>query len=327
MIRASFAQTSSAWLVAAGPALVMLLAQLVWVLQSDVAFEETAIQASAERARRIDARRRRGARAGESQGKVKRTLRLAPTGSPTIAIVWKNILLLMRTTRLGSIVGLGIMSVVFALPAVESRGIDARFAATAALVMVLLLIVLGSRVLQNDLRQDTEHLATLKTLPLSGSRLVSAEVASSALPIALLQLLLVIAAFGLTVGDASIGIPLATRTLILSLAPIVLLAVNATTVTIQNAAALLFPGWVRATPIVGGGIEAMGQGILATGVLLLTFVIALLPAGAVGGVVWWACSSVPNGWVLAVLCAAAALLGETWWAISALGRRFERLEP
>lgn len=328
IVRPSFAQTSSAWIAVAWPALILLLVQLVWVFQSDVAFEETAVQASAERARRIDARRRRGARvAPESSKKVKRTLPLAPTGAPAIAVVWKNTLLLMRTRRIGPIVGLAIMAVVFALPSIEARGMDARFVAFASLVMVGLLVVLGSRVLQNDLRQDTEHLATLKTLPLAGHRLVAAEVASAALPIVVLQLVLVVVAYFATLDDPMMSIPLGTRTLAFSLAPIVLVAVNATTVTIQNGAALLFPGWVRATPIVGGGIEAMGQGILATGVLLLTFVIALLPALLVGAVAGWMLSGVPNGWVVAVLVSAVVLLGETWWAIHGLGRRFERMEP
>jgi hypothetical protein len=328
MIRPSFAQTRSGWVATIWPAIVMLLIQIVWVLQSDVAFEETAVQASVERARRIDARRRRGVRsAADSTGKAKRTLRLAPVGTPSVAIVWKNTLLLARTRRIGPVVGLAIMSVVIALPSVESEGMDARFIAMAALIMAGLMIILGSRVLQNDLRQDTEHLATLKTLPLTGRRLVGAEVASSALPIALLQLALVTIAYVLLLGDTTLPVPLVTRTLLLTLAPIVLAAVNATTVTIQNAAALLFPGWIRATPIVGGGIEAMGQGILATGVLLLTFVIALLPATFVCAVLWWLVSSVPNGWVFAVLAAAIVLLGETWWAIHGLGRRFDRLEP
>ena len=328
IVRPSFAQTSSAFLIVAWPALLMLLVQVVWVLQSDVAFEETAVQASAERARRIEARRRRGAApAPESGGKPKRTLPLAPIGAPTVGIVWKNTLLLARTRRLGPVVGLAIMAVVVALPAVEARGLDGRFVATASLTMVGLLIVLGSRVLQNDLRQDNEHLATLKTLPLPGRRLVVAEVASSALPIAVFQLVLVVVAYVFTLGDPTIPLSVPTRTLILLLAPLILAAVNATTVTIQNAAALLFPGWVRATPIVGGGVEAMGQGILATGVLLLTFLIALLPAAVAYGLVWWACSRLPNGWVIATLAAAATLLAEAWWAIRGLGHRFERLEP
>jgi hypothetical protein len=219
------------------------------------------------------------------------------------------------------------MAIVLSLPAVESRGLDSRFVAIAALMMVLLLIVLGSRVLQNDFRQDAEHLATLKTLPLAPARLVGAEVISSALPISVLQIALVVVAYIATLGDSELPIPITMRTSVLLLSPVVLLSVNATTVTIQNAAALLFPGWVRATPVVGGGVEVMGQGILATGMLLLTFVIALLPAAAAAVATMWLMARVPNAWIAAVAVGASVLLGETWWAIRGLGRRFERLEP
>ncbi|HEY2851338.1 MAG TPA: putative ABC exporter domain-containing protein [Gemmatimonadaceae bacterium] len=327
IVAPSFAQTSAQWLRVAGASLVMLVIQFVWVIQSDVAFEEAAVQASIERARRIEARRRRTGRSAPAQTKGKRTLPLAPVGIPAGAIVWKNTLLLMRTGRIGSVIGLAIMAIVLPLPTIESRGIDGRFVALASLVMVLLLIVLGSRVLQNDFRQDADHVTTLKTLPLTGAQLVGAEVMSSALPIALLQLVLVIVAFVATVGDATVPLPLGIRAAILVLSPIMLIAVNATTVTIQNAAALLFPGWIRVTPIVGGGVEAMGQGILVTGILLLTFVIALLPAAAVFAMVWWLLVRLPNAWIVAVLAAAATLLAETWWAVRGLGRRFEKLEP
>jgi ABC-2 type transport system permease protein len=324
----SFAQTSSDWVGAAGAAFVMLVAQLIWVIRSDVAFEEAAVQASAERARRIDARRRRsgGARPSARQ-KAKRTLRLAPTGTPAWAIVWKNTLLLMRTGRAGSIVGLALMAIIVSLPALESRGFDGRFVAIVALMMIGLLIVLGSRVLQNDFRQDADHLATLKTLPIAGSRLVGAEVLSSALPISTIQIALMFLAYGATLGDVDLPIGLGTRTAVLLMSPIVLVILNLTTVTIQNGAALLFPGWIKATPVVGGGIEAMGQGILATGMLLLTFLVALLPAAAASATTWWLLSGVPNGWIVALLVAAGVLSAETWWAIRGLGRRFERAEP
>ena len=324
----SFAQTSSEWLRAAGAALVMLLAQVVWVIRSDVAFEEAAVQASAERARRMDAWRRRSARPRSStRKKVKRTLALAPTGAPALAIVWKNTLLLMRTGRVGSIVGLAVMAVVLSLPSIDSVGFNRRFVAVWALAMIGLLIVLGSRVLQNDFRQDADHLATLKTLPLAGARLVGAEVVSSALPISAMQLVLMFVAYVATLGDADLPVNLGTRTSLLFMSPLVLSSVNVTTVTIQNGAALLFPGWIRATPVVGGGIEAMGQGILATGMLLLTFLVALLPAAAAFAAVWWLLSGVPKVWIVALTIAAAVLLIETWWGIRGLGRRFERLEP
>jgi len=98
-------------------------------------------------------------------------------------------------------------------------------------------------------------------------------------------------------------------------------------VTIQNAAALLFPGWIRVTPVVGGGVEVMGQGILATAMLLITFIIALLPAAAAFSATWWLLSRMPNAWIAALLVAAIVLLLETWWAIRGLGQRFARLEP
>lgn len=329
IVAPSFAQSTGEWLRAAGASLLMLLVQLVWVIQSDVAFEEAAVQASAERARRIEARRgRRAGRAPTARGKsAKRTLPLAPTGHPAGAIVWKNTLLLMRTGRVGSLVGLAIMAIMLALPWVESRGLDGRFVAMASLMMIVLLIVLGSRVLQNDFRHDTDHVATLKTLPLSGARLVGAEVLSSALPISLLQVVLVVIAFGATLGDETLPIPLGTRMALLVVSPVMLMTLNATTVTIQNAAALLFPGWIRVTPIVGGGIEAMGQGILVTGILLLTFAIALLPAAAGFAAAFWLLLRAPNGWLVAGLVAAGILLAETWWTVKGLGRRFEKLEP
>ena len=328
IVAPSFAQSTSEWVQAAGASLLMLLVQLLWVIRSDVAFEEAAVQASVERARRLDARRRRsGQTGGGASKKVKRTIALRPSGLPGGAIVWKNTLLLMRTGRVGSVIGLAIMAIVLSLPAVESRGIDGRFVGIAALIMVVLLIVLGSRVLQNDFRQDAEHVPALKALPISGAQLVGAEVVSSALPISLLQIVLVIVAYAATFSDDGLPIPLGFRTGVLLMSPLMLVTINATTVTIQNAAALLFPGWVRVTPVVGGGVEAMGQGILVTGVLLLTFLFALLPAAAIFALVWWLLTPLPSGWIIALLAAAGVLLGETWWAIRGLGRRFEKLEP
>jgi len=328
IIAPSFAQTTGEWFRAAAGALVLVLTQLFWVVRTDVAFEEAAVQASAERARRVDAWRRRSARPRPGTGKaVKRSIPLAPTGNPAVAIVWKNTLLLLRTSRVGSIVGLATMAIVLSLPAIGSNGIDSRFLAIVALALVGLLIVLGSRVLQNDFRQDADHLSTLKTLPLPGARLVGAEVVSSALPICVLQLLLVLVAFTATLGDADLPLSLARRIALLLMSPLILMSVNVTTVTIQNAAALLFPGWVRVTPVVGGGIEVMGQGILATGMLLLTFVVALLPAIAISAAVWWSLAPLPNAWIVAAVVAPGVLLGETWWAIRRLGRRFERMEP
>ena len=334
LIAPSFAQTSVEWLHAVGPAFALMLLQAVWVLRSDVAFEEAAVQASVERAKRLDAWRRRSGRPKvRVKGEVKRSLPLSSIGFPATAIVWKNTLLLMRTGRLGSIIGLGVMAIIISIPASESRGLGGLFVGTAALTMAGLLIVLGSRVLHNDFRQDAEYLPTLKTLPIRGSHLVAAEVVSSALPITLLQLVLVCIAYVALAREAEFPVPAGIRTMALVLMPVVLLAINVTTTTIQNAAALLFPGWVRvASPAAGGGsgtggVEAMGQGILATAVLLLTLLVALMPALIAYGILAFAMRGLPFSWPIAVLGAAGVLLGEAWLVMRGLGRRFERMEP
>ena len=324
----TFAQTSSQWLAAIGPALLLLVLQGLWVMQSDVAFEEAAVRASEERARRIESVRNRGRGPRVRSGKVKRTLPLSPTGDPAAAIIWKNTLLLMRTRRSGAIIGLALMAMLFSIPALERGGLDEHFLATACLAMAGLLLVLGSRVLHNDLRQDTDHLAALKTLPLSGASLVGAEVLSSALPIMGLQLALVTVAYVALLGDPSYAPVLWIRSVALALAPLVLFALATTTITIQNGAALLFPGWVRVGGQVTGGVEAMGQGILATALLLITFLVALFPASVGFSVTLWALAN--RGaftWIAATLVATLLLLGESWWAIRRLGRAFEKTEP
>ena len=86
------------WLHAIGPALLLLGLHYVWVIRSDTAFEEAAAETSLRRAR---ARGRRGARpAGYSaHRRLPALLRLAPLGWPAGAILWKNVLAVVRARR------------------------------------------------------------------------------------------------------------------------------------------------------------------------------------------------------------------------------------
>ena len=58
-----------------------------------------------------------------------------------------------------------------------------------------------------------------------------------------------------------------------------LLVLNAASVTIQNAAALLFPAWVQIGQAKAGGVEVLGQTILTTLASVIALAIALLPPG------------------------------------------------
>lgn len=326
-----FSHSAREWLLAIGPAVGMAILQAVWVIRSDVAFEDAAVTASAERVKRLEAIRRRQAApriSTSARRSAKRTLPLAAVGRPEVAIVWKNTILLMRAARAGSLLSMVAIGAIISVSVAEAQGSGAHLIASFALSVAMMLMLLGARMLQNDMRQDLEHLQTLKTLPLSGTHLVGAEIASAALPLVVMELLLLVVAYVATLNsDRPLSISRSDLTAAVVCAPIVLVALNVMTVTLQNGAALLFPGWVRVGPMTGGGIEMMGQGILATGMLLLAFIIAMLPAAVVGVAVFYFSRALPFAWALALLAGAAVLLAEAWWAITRLGRRFDRMEP
>lgn len=322
-----FTHDAAGWARAMGPALALALVQVWWVLRTEAAFEEAALEASLERARRIEASRSRGGARGSRVKAGRRAPALAPTGRPAVAIVWKNLVCLLRTGQLSSLVSLLVMAAaVTAVVSSTGPSVDAAAVAVFALIMIALLFVLGTRIVRIDLRQDMLHVEALKALPLTGRALVAAEIASSTLPIAALQIVLVVVAYAALwlVPDAP-GSP-ALRAWLLVAAPVVLLALDAATLAIQNAAALLFPSWVRLGTHRASGIETLGQGILTTAGSLLVLLLALIPPAIVaGGIVMWT-GDQPPALALAAVAGSGVLLWEVWWGVGRLGRVWERGE-
>lgn len=330
MLAPTFAHSPAAWVRAMGPALVVLLAHAWWVLRSDAAFEEAAATASAARARRLEAfraRRSMGAIAKPTGGK--RTIPLAPTGTPVVAIVWKNIICLMRTAQ----TGLLIFTVVVATGAAIAIGMQMHdmgaAAAIVSLLIVVMMVIVGGRSIRNDLRSDMLHLPFLKAIPLSGTEIVAAEIASGALVMSAMELgLMAIAYVGLSLSSSNIPLGPDARLGIFAATPIALLAYNAAVFTVLNGAAVLFPGWMRLGPTGGGGIEAMGQILLSTMTTLLAQALLLtLPVAIAGGVFWVLRANVGTAFAVAVIAGAVVLLAECWLAIRGLGRVFARAEP
>lgn len=322
-----FTHDAAGWARAMGPALALALIQVWWVLRTDAAFEEAALQASLERARRIEALRSRGSTRGARVKARRRAPALAPTGNPALAIVWKNLVCLTRTGQLSSLVGLVVMAAaVTVVVSSEGPGFDPTSVAVFALIMIVLLFVLGTRIVRIDLRQDMLHVEALKALPLSGRALVAAEVASATLPIAALQVVLVLAGYAALAFVPNAPATPAVRAWLVAAAPIVLLALDAATLAIQNAAALLFPSWVRLGTHRASGIETLGQGILTTAGSLLVLALALvLPAVVSAGIVL-SSGERPPMLALAAVVGAGMLLWEVWWAVGRLGRVWEGVE-
>ncbi len=328
-----FARDAASWLAAFAPAIITLALHYAWVLRSDSAFEEAAVEASAKRAKRVAAVRERGAFSA-SLSTVKQPSRalfpLAPTGTPAVAIVWKNSIAISRTFRLAMVARiLAGIAIGFAIASFNIEGSITEFLGTFLIAWGGLLVVAGPIWVRNDLRADLPKLELLRSYPLSGAAIVGAEVASSALSLTALQLCFFALAYLLLLGNDAIQAALSERMTLVVAATVVLSAVNAIGMCIQNALALLFPEWGRRTLKGAGGIETIGQQmVVMLGSFVLLGIALLVPAalaltfslGIPGGHEMWKIATSAS---LAVLALAGEVLVCVWW----LGRVFDKTEP
>jgi len=210
-----------------------------------------------------------------------------------------------------------------------SLATPATIAAAIALIGAGYLALLGPLAVRNDLRQDLAYLPVLRTFPLPGHRVVLAEVLSPTLALSAVQLALILAAYLLTLGRViAIDIPLATRTLALAGAAIAIPLLNATSFTIQNALALLFPGWSRlgatTTPT---GFEMMGQRLLAAFAAMVALLLALvLPTLAGLAVAWLVSASLVPTVIVATIAGCLTSVAELAVACRWLGRVYDRTD-
>src|SRR5207247_2597184 len=119
----------------------------IWVVRSTLAFEEAAVEHAAKLARRIEAVRQgrwaaRPSHAAKSTGRIR--LRLAPTGGPGVAILWKNTVgatrdLSQRTFILIAVVVIG-GSIALARGPMRGLDLGAGLPATGAVLLVLVLV-------------------------------------------------------------------------------------------------------------------------------------------------------------------------------------------
>ena len=324
-----FVHSTGAWVNAIFPALVLLALHLVWVLRSDTAFEEAAAEASAAQAKRVQALRTRGVTVGGVNPKhARRTITLAATGAPAIALLWKNSLWLMRTGQLRALLGLPAFALMCALFFAGRSATAEVLVVVLCVVTVVVTLIFGPMTMRNDLRGDLRHLPQLKTMPLKGREIMLAEVASSASPVAVMQLLLTgVALLALSFIEKD-SIPVAVRIGMLVAAPVFLLGLSIANFTIHNGMALLFPAWVRLGTAGGAGVEAMGQMMLTSIVTLALLAILLVLPAMAGAAVYVVMQWPPLFAVAGAGISAGVALGlEGYLLIGALGGALDRLEP
>ncbi|HZS59806.1 MAG TPA: putative ABC exporter domain-containing protein [Gemmatimonadaceae bacterium] len=332
IIAPAYSETTHDWLLAIGPALLLLVGHYIWVLRADAVFEDAAVDASARRAARLAARAaaRAGVATPRTPGSTRTFIRLSPHGPAWLAIIWKNATAAARGLKLTATVRFTFVLVI-AFSVARAVGFQGTIGASslellgmAALVAVAYLTFAGPLTIRNDLRADLAHLPTLRTYPLRGSTVVFAEILSSTLTLTMLQVAALAVAFAFLSE-----FPFRMRFGILLGALVILPIVNILSLTIQNAIALIVPAWVRiGAPMDSGQIafEALGQRALGAIAALLLLVIALTPAAGAGIGLAIVMGGTPIAATVGILAGLAVAAVELWIAINWLGGVFERTD-
>ncbi len=334
LVTPGFASSGSAWLLSLLPALLVLVGHYVWVVRTDAAFEEAALEASQERARVLAVNRGAALSAKRSdKGKVARIFPLPRFGHPAVAIAWKNAAAAIRGGGwIKQLVAVGLIfgATLLVLRLSVGMPIDAIIALSVGWGFMLLLI--GPVWTRYDLRLDLRDVATLRSLPLSSRSIVSASITGVALlhTLQILAFLLVPLAFALADSTARasmlafVGSPLPA-----ALSAILLVfSLNLLTFSVQNGLALTFPAWVQLGTD-RRGFEAMGQTMLTVGMTVVVGAIALVFPVLVG----LAISLMTRRWLgtwgflLAVISAVVVLLMELIPLWLSMGGILDRTEP
>ena len=328
VVAPTFAKSIAEWGRLIIPAVAMLAGHSWWVLRTDAAFEEAALEASIERARRLEAMRARRSLGAVAPPRVATsTLHLASAGHPAFAIIWKNMLCLRRTIQLHVFIGPLVMSIALGTAFSTGAGWPMHVALTA-LNFAGLMLVLGGRLIRNDLRQDMQHLPLIKSLPMKPGDIVLAEVASSALPMAAVQIALIVIAYVALIPTQLRFFSPDIKLALLIAAPFLIVSLNGALITVQNAMAVLFPAWVRLGPIVTTGVEALGQNVLAMLANLVFLGLGLIvPVVVAFGTVRALHQARPIAISLIVIVSSIILFAETYGAMRFLGRGLARAEP
>ena len=328
LTRAASSLDPAAWSRAILPAFAILALHFAWVIRADRAFEEAAISASVRRADLLQ-RWRSGGRAPSEEKVVGYSLPLPRRGPPLVAIIWKNLIRAWRDDRSTRLL-FRILILLAALVGIfgpRSDAVSTAAAATGA-TWAAMLLFLGPQWVRNDLRGDLPRVALLRTFPLSGTSLVTAQVFSSAAVLTLLQLLLLgIAALGTWFTPDS---PLGVMELIVGVIGSLLLLppLNVIALGLQNAGAVLYPAWVG-PQLRPGGIEALGHQLLTSGLCAVLLILAAAIPLALGAGVAVLTHAVMGVWagLAGALVSGAALGLIGFLLLDWVGGAFERMDP
>jgi hypothetical protein len=330
VVRPFLAPDAMTFLGAILPTLLIFLLHYLWVIYSDVAFEEASVDASQKLATRIAAvRAGNWQAAGKKQTARRPWFKLAPTGPLPTALLWKNLLGLGQAfpPRLGIVLILVVVVAGFSLAKVDQ---NPNLSSVAALLIAIALsysLLLGPQLLRLDFRRDLPQADVLKTYPLRGWQIALGELLAPAAVLIAFQWLLLLVGAGLVCC-----LPGKQEALVLAIAAgaaCLLPALDFLLLLIPNAAVLLFPSWIQTGRDSARGIEATGQRLIFALGQMLVLLLALVPAALAFVVVFFLLKLALSLAVVVPLAslAAAVVVGvEAGFGVMLLGKLFDRFD-
>lgn len=327
------------FLIALGPALLVITVHYLWVVRSAIAFEDASLEYAEKRAARVAAWRSgdRRLRHPPAPGRAE-PFRLPGTGRPEIAFFWKNLLSTWPYFNLrvfGACAVIIVAGCLWLNSQPSWRGLLPGLGAMT-LVFGAYTLVVGPQFARQDIRSDLINADILKSYPLAGWQIVLGELLTPVVILTgVLWLALLALAFTFHFGRPDF----AWLTPSVRIACALGLAVNAPALVslqllVPSAAALMFPGWFQASRTRGGGPEVVGQRMIFFFAQTLTMVFAILPAALVAAVPFAVIALLHQFGSVAILisCILGAalmlivLLAEVGCGLWLIGGRFERID-
>jgi putative ABC exporter len=321
------------FLLALGPALLVLILHYFWVIHTEVSFEEASLARAERRAARVKAVQRGDWRGQSTTRKAQRApFRLGSVGRPEVAFLWKNLLSTSAFFRPR------VAMILFAIVLIGSQWLGSQpalvpfraFVGTMFLMLLAFTLLFGPMIARLDLRADLQNSDILKTYPLRGWQIVLGELLT---PLAILSVVIWLCLLAIFLLLPSGQLPwLAASVRGAAAAGLAVIAPPfvAIQLLVPNAAAVIFPAWAHsAGNRAEQGIEVMGQRIIFMAGQLLITALAALPAAMMGGVLFFLVQWLA-GWVLAGVIAVAAIFAvltvEAAVGVRWVGSRFEHFD-
>lgn len=330
VVRPFLAPDATAFLGAIAPALLLFLLHYLWVIYSDVAFEEASVEASQKLATRLAAVRAGNWQGAKKNQKAKRPwFALSGTGPSATALFWKNLIGIGQVFSVRLWITIIVIVVIFGFAFAGKTQNHGSAIVVEFLIAIALgySLFLGPQLLRLDFRRDLALADILKTFPLRGWQIALGEVLAPVAALAAFQWLLLLIGAGLV-----FYLPAKMEGLVLAIAlgaAVLLPVLDWLLLLIPNAAVLLFPAWIQTGKDGPRGIEVTGQRLIMALAQLLALSLALVPAAVVFTVIFLPLNIVvgPGAALLpASLAATAVLAVEAGLGVLLLGKLFERFD-